>query len=1360
MESNPKNNIEDIYELTPMQQGMLFHTLYNEGSDAYFEQFCYMLEGDLDVAAFHNAWIEVVKRHGVLRTSFQWKGISKPVQIVSKSVEVPFEYRDWSNEESHAQQVEYEAFLKQDRLKGFSMEKAPLLRLTLIKTGDQSYEFVWSFHHIIMDGWSYPVIQKEVFEFYKAAKEGTEVRLPKPVPYKEFVVWLGRQDKTSAEKFWEEELKGLETNTPLPLIKLGKKGQKSSEELKDSVIDLGEELTAELKKFARENQLTLNTIIQGAWGLILSEYRGEDDVMFGGTVSGRTPAISGVEAMVGLFINTMPVRVRIDYDKEIVQWLKELQTGHITRDEYSYSSLVDIHDYSGIPKGTQLFENILVFENYPLDRSLEEGVAGIKIKNLRAFERTNFPLTILIAPGSSLAIHAAYETDKFDEELIQQLLKNFRNVLDGIVKNPSGKLKELSLLTSDETQKILTLWNNTKNEFPDDKCVHELFEDQVKKTPDGIAVEFGDEKITYRELDTRANQLAQYLVKCGVGPDTIAGICIERSVEMLIAVLGVLKAGGAYVPIDGKYPKERISFMVEDTNVPVLLTTSKSSKRLPETKTKVILLDEIANELSKESPSALSVNVKPENLAYVIYTSGSTGKPKGVLMKHKALVNLLNWQINGQRFEKNLRTLQFTTLSFDVSFQEIFSTWCSGGTLIMLTEEMRQDLTEVVKILSEKKIERMFLPFIALNTIAEIYSSMKNIPLYLKEVMTAGEQVQITPAIIKLFNSLGDFIFYNQYGPSEAHVVTSYPMTGNPNEWSMLPPIGKPIFNNQIYVLNKRLKPVPAGVSGDLYIGGVNLVRGYHNRPELTDERFIDSPFDNTLSEKLYKTGDLARTTLDGDIEFLGRSDGQVKVRGIRIEPGEIEAVISEFEGVERAVIIAKLLDGGDRKLIAYIVNRKGMTADINALKSFLKSKLPEYMVPADYVVIDEIPLTPSGKINQRALPEPEYSRDTDSADYSEPKDSLELQLVKIWEKVLGVRPIGIRDNFFDLGGHSLLALRVFGYIEKLTGRKLALSTLFNYPTIEGLARILKDEGWTPPWKSLVAVKPGGSKFPFYCVPPGAGTALHFQAMMKYIPDDQPFYVLESVGLDGKEEPHTVLEEMAAFYIKEIQSLQPEGPYLIGGRCFGGRVAFEMAQQFAKLGQRVALLAIFDTWPPFTAPPPEYVHTERDMKHFVTRTFHHLKTGELWTVARRYSMNRLMKLKWRIQNKLEYIFSNEKKRRYKQIMLMHFKAQDRYIAKQYPGKITLIECATFKNEYREGWRNLGEGGLETYSVPGTDHKTIVREPMLKFFAEKLNFVLQKTHDELNAELLLKIGKSKATQKNTQKDTVDAKSVTI
>ncbi|MEO6695101.1 MAG: amino acid adenylation domain-containing protein, partial [Ignavibacteria bacterium] len=1243
----------------------------------------------------------------------------------------PWVNMDWSSLTETDQQNEFINFIKKDRDQGFNMEQAPLMRCAQIKLGSESYQFVWSFHHILMDGWSYPIIQKEVFSYYESFVKNNEISLPTPLLYKHFIVWQNQQDKVKAENFWRKELEGFNSPTSLKdIYKLRNTNENLPEEINDLGINLSKELSLKLQNLAKQNQLTLNTIIQGVWSIILSTYTGERDVLFGGVVSGRTPNLKGVGSMVGMFINTLPVRINVDKEKEIIAWLKQLQLNHIERDQFSYSSLVDIMELSSVPKGTPLFENIIVFENYPLDESLSEGIAGITIKNLRAFERTNFPLTILVAPGSELTIHISYETDKFDKTFIEQILKNFETLLENFSNKPFGTISDLSIITDEEKNKVLSDWNNTNKEFPSEKCVQEFFEEQLLKIPNSVAVEFGNIKLTYQELNMRANQVANYLIKFGAGPDVIIGICIERSLEMIIGLLGILKSGSAYVPLDSAYPIDRLSFMIEDSGIPILLTKKNVIEKLPRTKAKVVLIDEEEKEIFKESVENPVKKINSSNLAYVLYTSGSTGRPKGVLMMHKALSNLLHWQVEGQKFGKGFRVLQFTTLSFDVSFQEIFSTWYSGGTLVMMTDEERQDLPTILKKINSEKIERIYLPFIALQEIAEIYSDSGYKTLDLREVYTAGEQLQITPAIINLFKSLKDFIFANQYGPSEAHVVTSYTLNDKPESWVKLPPIGTPVYNTQMYILDQFLKPVPPGVSGDLYIGGVQLVRGYHNRPELTEEKFKDNPFDKLKSKKLYKTGDIARYLQDGNIEYLGRADNQIKLRGFRIELGEIESVLTEYPGLKNVAVVTREFSDGDKRLVAYIVLSGENEIETSELRKYLKSKLPDYMVPGDFMTLKEMPLTPSGKVDQKALPLPGNIRETDSNKYSEPKDELELQLVKIWEKVLGVKPIGITDNFFDLGGHSLLALRLFGYIEKLTGKKLALSTLFNYPTIEELAKIIRNEGWTKPWKSLVAVKPGGSRIPFFCVPPAAGTALHFQDMIKYVNKDQPFYVLESVGLDGKESPHTDLIEMASFYVKEIQTLQPEGPYLIGGRCFGGRVVFEMAQQLMKSGHKVALVAIFDTWPPFIAPPPNYVPPKRDPQHFLKSIARHIQDGDLWTVIRNYSSNKYIKTKWRIQNKIEYTFSSKRKKLFKKIMLQHFHAQDRYVAKKYPGKITLIECATFKREYREGWRNLAEGGFETYVVPDTNHKTIVKEPKLRDFAEKLNFVLEKTQNEL------------------------------
>jgi amino acid adenylation domain-containing protein len=1345
-----KKNIEDILELTPMQQGMLFHTLYNEGSDAYLEQFCLDLEGDINSEIFRKAWEHVISRHQALRSSYRWKGTPKPVQIVEKEVQVSWTNEDWSKVRADEFEEQFAQLRMTDRRNLFDMEKAPLTRFILIKSAPTRYRLLWTFHHILMDGWSYPVIIGEVLKSYKSIAGGEAPALGNPIPFKTYISWLNKQNKVIAETFWKKELSGFAAPSHIKGL-VGGKETAESVGSQEGIKFFPEDFTVKLTEFARKNQVTLSTLMQAAWALVISAYSGERDVIYGGTVSGRPPDLPDVEKIVGLFINTLPVRVRLDAKENISTWLKSIQSKHIEREQYSYSSLADIQQWSELPVNTKLFDNILVFENYPSDPSLVDTSSLVKVLHISAFEKTNYPLAILVAPGKRLKLTVAYDENVYKDDFAEGILSALEGALNSMISDKSERVGDISLLTPEKEREIIENLNNTSCDLPKQNSVKEFFESLTAGYSSETALEFGKQSMSYRELNERANQLANYLVSLGVNEDSFVGISVERSFEMIISLLAIFKAGAAYLPLDKLYPAERIEYMISDSDVKFIITKRSDSGLLPPTDARIIYVDDEATEINKQSIESPAVMPAPESAAYMIYTSGSTGKPKGVIMHNAALVNLLNWQINGQKFDKGLITLQFTTLSFDVAFQEIFSTLLSGGKLIILSESERKDLSQVLNILSERKVQRLYLPFIALQEIAELHSSARDKQLYLKEVMTAGEQLQNTSAIRSMFKDLKTAFFTNQYGPTEAHVVTSYTLTGNPDEWLYNAPIGKPVFNTKIYILNSEMKPVPPGVSGELYIGGVQVARGYHNKKELTDEKFIKDIFAKNESDRIYKTGDIARYMSDGNIEFLGRADNQIKYRGYRIELGEIESVLNEFNKVSTSAVVIRDASNGEKRLAAYMVLKHGEECNASELKNKLSESLPDFMLPADYVFLKEMPLLPSGKVDLRSLPEPERNVSASASGYIEPNSELELQLVRIWEKVLGVKQIGITDNFFELGGHSLLALRLFGYIEKLTGKKLAISTLFSHPTIKQLAEILKTEGWKPPWKSLVAVKPGGSRLPFFCVPPGAGTALHFQSLVKYISQDQPFYVLESIGLDGKDEPHTNIEEMAAHYVKEIRMIQPDGPYLIGGRCFGGRVVFEMAQQFVKQGQEVALLAIFDTWPPFQATPNAYVPPKRNLKHFIKSIRTHAKSGDLKQVVDNYVGNKVGKLTWKIKNKTKYILSSEKSRLYNRIMLMHFAAQDRYVAKKYPGKITLIECSTFKADFRKGWQELAGGGFETHVVPDTDHKTIVREPKIRDFADKLNLVLDNAHAKITGNI---INNSNSVAKTPQSETVE------
>ncbi|MEO0683524.1 MAG: amino acid adenylation domain-containing protein [Cyanobacteria bacterium J06633_8] len=1042
---NKSKNIESIYPLSPMQEGLLFHTLYEGESGVYFEQLSLTLSGDLNVAAFEQAWQQVVERHPVLRTLFVWDKTKKPLQVVCKKVNLPTHNYDWRNLSAVEQEEKFQTFLQTDRDKGFELDKAPLMRNTLIRLTDKSYKFIWSSHHLLTDGWCLPIILKEVFAFYEALNKGENLYLPSLRPYKDYINWLQKQDSLRAKAFWQQTLQGFSAHTHL-VVDRDSQSQKIYQE---QHLRLSEQTTSALKSLAKQNHLTLSTLFQGIWALLLSRYSGESDVVFGATVSGRPPTLSGVESMVGLFINTLPVRIQVSGETEILPWLQQLQSQHLEREQYSWYPLVEIQRCSEIPGGSPLFESLLVFENYPLGSSLVEDTAGLKINEVKSYERTNYPLTLVLIPGEELLVRMLYDCNRFDTDTITRMGSHFLTLLEGVVTNSTGQLQDLPLITETERHQLLREWNDTHTEYPD-KCIHQLFEEQVQRTPKTIALEFGSEKLTYEQLDRRANQLADYLISLGVKPDVLVGLCIERSVEMVVGLLAILKAGGAYVPLDPSYPQERLAYMLEDSQASVLLTEQKFINYLPKHE-KVVCLDKDIN--YRDIKSNLSTDVKPKNLAYVIYTSGSTGKPKGVAMSNRSLVNLLMWQIENGVANPNAKTLQFSPISFDVSFQEIFSTLCAGGTLVLIPDDIRRDAVALLKLLASQGIERLFLPFVALQQLAEVSASSDDLPISLQEIITAGEQLQMTTALTNFLKRVPNCTLQNQYGPSETHVVTAFTLKGLVENCPALPPIGRPIANTQIYILDSHHQPVSIGVPGELYLGGIGLAREYLNRSDLTDQKFIPNLFSDGSEERLYKTGDLARYLPDGNIEFLGRSDNQVKIRGFRIEIGEIETAIAAHPEVSEAVVIVREDIPGKKRLVAYVVNKfapQNHSSIQKQLRDFLKQKLPEYMIPSAFVFLDALPLTPSGKINRRALPTPSLTQESES--FVPPRTATEATLVKIWQEVLGLEQVSIHDNFFECGGHSLLATQVISRLRQNWKIELPLRSLFAEPTIAELA--------------------------------------------------------------------------------------------------------------------------------------------------------------------------------------------------------------------------------------------------------------------------------------------------------------------
>ncbi|MEH2355898.1 amino acid adenylation domain-containing protein [Nostoc sp.] len=1045
-------DIESIYPLSPTQEGILFHTLYESESTRYFEQFQLTLHGNLDPGIFERAWQLLVERHSALRTLFVWKNRKQSVQVVRKEVNLPWSNLDWRMFSKQEQEIRLNSFLDSDRKQGFELDKAPLMRFALIRVADETYEFVWSFHHLLVDGWSWPIIFKELFALYESIQNGQQLYLAPSRPFRDYINWLQQQDLAGAKAFWQQNLEGF--TAPTPLIVERAIGQSSHQQQNIEVRSqhLSAETTTTLKSFAQQHHLTLATLVQAAWALLLSRYSGESDVVFGTTVSGRPATLSGVESMVGLFINTLPARVKISDTTDLLTWLGLLQQEYIEREQYSYTPLVDIQGVSEVPRTQLLFESLVVFENYPVNVTLQQLPGNLSIGELQDRGQTNYPLTLLAIPGDEMTVKIYYDRQRFDADIIDRMAGHFLTLLEGITINPHRTAGELPLLTPVEQDLLLVEWNATSPAHPINRCIHQLFEEQVEKTPQALAVVYENQRLTYEELNQQANKIAHYLQRFGVKPDVPVGICVERSLAAAIAILGTLKAGGVCVPLDPTYPPERLAFMLNDSQTPVVLTqTHLQSLFNGNLAHRLIVVDEDGDEISKESESNLQVEVAADNLAYIIYTSGSTGTPKGTLVTQRSLTNLV--EHHQAKMATGIGVLQFASLSFDVSYHEISVAWGFGGTLYMISECDRKDLDKLIHLLGNNPIGKVFLPVSLWQQLAEIYGEQEHLFQNIREAIACGEQLQITQPMIKLFKRLENCTLYNFYGPTEADLVTAYTFSQKPDEWPIYPPIGKAAVNVQVYLLDQNLQPVPIRIPGELYVSGAGLARGYLNRADLTDQKFIPNPFQDAGDGRLYKTGDLAQYLPDGNIEFLGRIDDLVKIRGFRVELGEVEAVLSKHPQINQAVAKVFGESAREKYLVAYFVPIPGETVKVEQLRTFLTDQLPDYMIPSAFIEMESFPLTPNGKVNRRTLPEPTTSRPELGQTFVEPRTPTEEILAGIWRDVLGLEQVGIYDNFFDLGGHSLLATQVIALTRKAFGIELPLLSLFESPAIAPLAQ-------------------------------------------------------------------------------------------------------------------------------------------------------------------------------------------------------------------------------------------------------------------------------------------------------------------
>ncbi|WP_143825693.1 non-ribosomal peptide synthase/polyketide synthase [Nannocystis exedens] len=1057
-------DVESVYPLSPLQAGLLFHALNEPESPTYTVQLALQLGGEVDAAALESAWKTVFARHAVYRTSFLWQGVPEPLQVVRRSTAFAMPTYDWSSLDAARAEARWEALRREERAAGFDFGRAPLARVVLVRMPGGRTWVVKTTHHILADGWSMPVVLGELQAAYAAHRGGHRLALPEPVAYERYIAWLATRDQEASSAFFAEYLAGVEEPTRLPFPPPAAPPAAATREHRHRDASLTAAETEAITAFARRHGLTLNTVVQGALAQVLGRITGRTDVVFGMTTSGRSAPLRGVERMVGLFINTLPLRARWSGSEGVVEWLQRLQAEQVELRVHEATPLYEVQRASAVGGGRALFDTLLVFENYPVDEAAQQAEV-LPIEDFQAFEQTSYPLAITVAAGTTLDLRWMWEPAALRGEDIEQLWGHLRTVLLDMVAHPDRRLSELGLLTEAEHAK-LAAWNDTAVAYPPARCIHEQFEDQAARTPDAVALVFGDQQWTYRELDERANQLAHHLRGLGVGPEVLVALCVERSLEMVVGLLAILKAGGAYVPLDPSYPQERLAFMLTDARPAVLLTQARLRDSLPPHEVVVVELDAPAWQHQPRTTPA--VHVGPDHAIYVLYTSGSTGRPKGVLNTHRGLDNRLRWMQRAYGLNASDAILQKTPLSFDVSGWELWWPLLEGARMVIAAPEGHKDPRYLAALIAARGVTvAHFVPsmlgvFLAATepreraSLRHVFASGEALPAHLRAAWYAGSRGAL----------------HNLYGPTEAAIdVTSHAC--RPEETGPVP-IGRPIDNTRTYVLDAALRPVPVGVAGELYLSGVQLARGYLRRPALTAERFVPDPFAPEAGARMYRTGDLARFRDDGAIEFLGRIDHQVKIRGVRIELGEIEAALAANPSVRDCVVVAREDASGDKRLVAYVV---GDDATASELRAWLGARVPESMVPSAFVFLDALPLNPNGKIDRKALPSPEATRGA-AETYVAPRTGVERALVAIWEELLEVRPIGVDDDFFALGGHSLLAVRVVSAVKARLGLGLTLATLLQRPTVAALAAWL-DGMETRPAPAL-SPSPRGAAEPAY----------------------------------------------------------------------------------------------------------------------------------------------------------------------------------------------------------------------------------------------------------------------------------------
>ncbi|WP_426333525.1 amino acid adenylation domain-containing protein [Paenibacillus silvae] len=1035
--------IENIYSLTPMQKGMWFHSALDRQTAAYFEQTRFTMRGALDVQLFEKSWKELAKRHLVLRANYVKGPAGEPLQIIYRDKPAGFEYEELLHLEEHEKQAYLDKKAEEDKLRGFDLEHDALVRFTIMRTDEQSYHVLWSFQHILMDGWCLAQLTQELFEIYSALTSGKQPVGDKGSDYGAYIEWLEKQDAQAAASYWTAFLEGYEGQTVLP----GQKEVAPNDQFTaDHVIaELGKTLSERMDRVAKERLVTVNTLLQAVWGVMLQKYNGTNDAVFGSVVAGRPAEIPGIESMIGLFINTVPVRVTSAADTVFADLMSKLQERSLELGQYAYYPLYEIQALS--MQKQNLINHIIAFENYPVDEQMEQAGdqqhGDLTIADVQMEEQTNYNFNVTVVPGDDIEIRFDFNAEVFDKDSVERLKRHFVHLLEQVTNKPEITVGELELVTEVEKLDLLERFNDTTTEFPRGKTLIELFEEQAWRIPNAAAISLNEQQLSYRALNERVNRLARTLRGYGICKGQLVAIMAERSIEMVVGMLATHKAGAAYVPIDPEYPEERIRFLIEDSGAQVMLTQTHLRERLANScagSHSVILVDD--NSFYHHDGTDLNPGTEATDLACIIYTSGTTGKPKGNLVSHRNIVRIVR-NTNYIDITERDHVLQLSSYSFDGAIFDIFGALTNGARLVLVPRETLLEIGQLADLIKRESISVMLITTAFFNVLVDVNVDCL---LNVRAILFGGERVSVGH-VRRALAHIGPGRLNHLYGPSESTVYATYFPVDFVDESAVTVPIGRPISNTTVYIVDSQIHLLPIGVAGELCVGGEGLVQGYNNRPELTAEKFVDNPF--VPGERMYRTGDLAKWLPDGTIEYVGRTDDQVKIRGFRIELGEIEAQLQKVEGIRKTTVFAHENTSGEKQLCAYYEADLELSAA--ELKSMLSRELPAYMIPTYLIQLDRLPLTTNGKVDRRSLPAPEESLQP-GEERTLPRNAMEESLVGIWKSVLGLQHIGVHDNFFDLGGHSLRATTLVSKVHQELNVELPLRDVFRYSTIEDMA--------------------------------------------------------------------------------------------------------------------------------------------------------------------------------------------------------------------------------------------------------------------------------------------------------------------